>query len=88
MAGVEFGGEWAGVPTIARELVGLSLGGMLKARPRGELTRGDVEVCRLLRNCCLASTPDRWPWSDCRRRGAGPLDAVDGSEVDGRSASW
>jgi hypothetical protein len=57
MAGVEMGG--AGVPTIAKELVGLSLVGTLKPRPRGEF--GDVLVCRLMRNCCLASSPPRWP---------------------------
>jgi hypothetical protein len=61
MAGVEVDEECAGVPTIAIELVGLSLAGMLKPSPRREPDVGDVVVCRLLRNCCLASTPARCP---------------------------
>jgi hypothetical protein len=57
MAGVEPGGDCAGVPTMATELVGLSLAGMWNPRPRGEA--GDPVLCRLIRNCCRASTPAR-----------------------------
>lgn len=63
MAGVEVDGDCPAVPTIANELVGLSLVGIFRPSPRRELEVGDV-VCRLLRNCCLASTPARCPWSD------------------------
>lgn len=63
-AGVDVGGEWAGVLTTATELVGLSLAGKPKPAPRGEAGLADVDVCRLFRNCCLASVPDGWPWSD------------------------
>jgi hypothetical protein len=74
MAGVEL------LPTMATELVGLSLVGMLKPNPRGDGGFADMAVCKLLRNCCLLSTPDGCPWSDWRRMGA-----VTVSDAKGRS---
>jgi hypothetical protein len=59
IAGVEVGDEWPGVPTIAIELVGLSL--VSKPRPRGETVLGAVVVRKLFRNCCRASTAERCP---------------------------
>jgi hypothetical protein len=64
MAGAELGGEYAGVPTMATELVGLSLMGTWRAEPCGEVVFRDAAVCRPLRNCWRASIPARWPWSD------------------------
>lgn len=81
--GIEDEDESSGEATVAKVLVGLSLGGMLKPIVRGETGLAALMLSyMLLRNCRRASTMLLCWLSDCRRIGA---DTV--PDVDGRSCS-
>lgn len=56
-AGTDAGDECSGAATVAKVLVGLSMGGMLKSMAWGEMGLTAFMLSYiLLRNCCRAST--------------------------------